>query len=123
MRTECACIMFQRTQVFSVCYNMYMFKDSIAYVCVFQAIPMTPIRVKVDPAHDASKVKAEGPGLSRSGKKTIQCEIFPCFYLAINYSWGKQFSGNSSSPPSHQITVVLAMEFREIEIHLYEIIT
>ncbi|CAK6970914.1 filamin-A isoform X1 [Scomber scombrus] len=32
-----------------------------------QAIPMTPIRVKVDPAHDSSKVKAEGPGLSRSG--------------------------------------------------------
>lgn len=29
---------------------------------------MTPIRIKVDPAHDASKVKAEGPGLSRSGK-------------------------------------------------------
>lgn len=33
-----------------------------------QAIPLTPIRVKVDPAHDASKVKAEGPGLSRSGE-------------------------------------------------------
>ncbi|XP_061910179.1 filamin-A isoform X1 [Entelurus aequoreus] len=32
-----------------------------------QAIPLTPFRVKVDPAHDASKVKAEGPGLSRSG--------------------------------------------------------
>ncbi|XP_069564556.1 filamin-A isoform X4 [Brachyistius frenatus] len=32
-----------------------------------QAIPMTPIRIKVDPSHDASKVKAEGPGLSRSG--------------------------------------------------------
>ncbi|XP_061075781.1 filamin-A-like isoform X1 [Conger conger] len=32
-----------------------------------QAIPMTPLRVKVDPAHDASKVKAEGRGLSRSG--------------------------------------------------------
>lgn len=29
---------------------------------------MTPFRVKVDPSHDASKVKAEGPGLSRSGK-------------------------------------------------------
>lgn len=28
---------------------------------------MTPIRIKVDPSHDASKVKAEGPGLSRSG--------------------------------------------------------
>ncbi|XP_071377375.1 filamin-A isoform X1 [Centroberyx affinis] len=32
-----------------------------------QAIPMTPIRIKVDPSHDASKVKAEGPGLSRNG--------------------------------------------------------
>uniref|UniRef100_A0A3Q3SF82 Filamin A, alpha (actin binding protein 280) n=1 Tax=Mastacembelus armatus TaxID=205130 RepID=A0A3Q3SF82_9TELE len=32
-----------------------------------QAIPMTPIRLKVDPSHDASKVKAEGPGLNRSG--------------------------------------------------------
>ncbi|XP_038578999.1 filamin-A isoform X2 [Micropterus salmoides] len=32
-----------------------------------QAIPMTPIRIKVDPSHDASKIKAEGPGLSRTG--------------------------------------------------------
>ncbi|XP_036803747.1 filamin-A isoform X5 [Oncorhynchus mykiss] len=32
-----------------------------------QTIPMTPIRIKVDPSHDASKVKAEGPGLNRSG--------------------------------------------------------
>ncbi|XP_071657326.1 filamin-A isoform X2 [Patagioenas fasciata] len=32
-----------------------------------QATPTSPIRLKVDPAHDASKVKAEGPGLSRSG--------------------------------------------------------
>lgn len=32
---------------------------------------MTPIRVKVDPTHDASKVKAEGPGLSRSGKNSL----------------------------------------------------
>ncbi|XP_010571776.1 PREDICTED: filamin-A-like, partial [Haliaeetus leucocephalus] len=32
-----------------------------------QATPTSPIRIKVDPSHDASKVKAEGPGLSRSG--------------------------------------------------------
>ncbi|XP_068919896.1 filamin-A isoform X2 [Petaurus breviceps papuanus] len=32
-----------------------------------QATPTSPIRIKVDPAHDASKVKAEGPGLSRNG--------------------------------------------------------
>lgn len=33
-----------------------------------QATPTSPIRIKVDPSHDASKVKAEGPGLSRSGE-------------------------------------------------------
>ncbi|XP_043936269.1 filamin-A isoform X2 [Protopterus annectens] len=32
-----------------------------------QAIPTSPVRVKVDPSHDASKVKAEGPGLNKSG--------------------------------------------------------
>ncbi|GCB85362.1 hypothetical protein scyTo_0026010, partial [Scyliorhinus torazame] len=28
---------------------------------------MSPLRVKVDPSHDASRVKADGPGLSRTG--------------------------------------------------------
>lgn len=42
---------------------------------------MTPIRIKVDPSHDASKVKAEGPGLSRSGKETI----FMLFKSMISY--------------------------------------
>ncbi|KYO34434.1 hypothetical protein Y1Q_0021009 [Alligator mississippiensis] len=32
-----------------------------------QATPTSPIRIKVDASHDASKVKAEGPGLSRTG--------------------------------------------------------
>ncbi|XP_062316592.1 filamin-B [Osmerus eperlanus] len=32
-----------------------------------QEIPVSPFRVKVEPSHDASKVKAEGPGLARSG--------------------------------------------------------
>ncbi|KAM7336246.1 filamin-B isoform X1 [Alexandromys fortis] len=32
-----------------------------------QEIPASPFRVKVDPSHDASKVKAEGPGLSQAG--------------------------------------------------------
>lgn len=43
-----------------VCVNFFL--------SVFQTIPMTPIRIKVDPSHDASKVKAEGPGLNRSGE-------------------------------------------------------
>lgn len=35
---------------------------------LLQEIPASPFRVKVDPSHDASKVKAEGPGLTKSGK-------------------------------------------------------
>ncbi|XP_055793795.1 filamin-A-like isoform X12 [Salvelinus fontinalis] len=30
-------------------------------------IPISPFRIKVDPSHDANKVKAEGPGLNKTG--------------------------------------------------------
>lgn len=52
---------------------------------VVQAIPMTPIRIKVDPSHDASKVKAEGPGLSRSGKTRLVAKkkFLVAFFTAI----------------------------------------
>uniref|UniRef100_A0A8B9K1B8 Filamin C, gamma b (actin binding protein 280) n=1 Tax=Astyanax mexicanus TaxID=7994 RepID=A0A8B9K1B8_ASTMX len=30
-------------------------------------IPISPFRIKVDPSHDANKVKAEGPGLCKTG--------------------------------------------------------
>ncbi|XP_052410438.1 filamin-C isoform X3 [Carassius gibelio] len=32
-----------------------------------QEIPISPFRIKVDPSHDANKVKAEGPGLNKTG--------------------------------------------------------
>ncbi|KAM8820778.1 filamin-C isoform 2-T2 [Eudromia elegans] len=32
-----------------------------------QEIPSSPFRIKVEPSHDATKVKAEGPGLNRTG--------------------------------------------------------
>uniref|UniRef100_A0A4W5PXF1 Calponin-homology (CH) domain-containing protein n=1 Tax=Hucho hucho TaxID=62062 RepID=A0A4W5PXF1_9TELE len=35
-----------------------------------QEIPISPFRVKVEPSHDSSKVKAEGPGVARSG---VEC--------------------------------------------------
>lgn len=38
---------------------------------MLQEIPASPFRVKVDPSHDASKVKAEGPGLSKTGKMVV----------------------------------------------------
>jgi hypothetical protein len=40
-------------------------------VSLLQEIPASPFRVKVDPSHDASKVKAEGPGLSKAGKMAV----------------------------------------------------
>ncbi|KAG7454362.1 hypothetical protein MATL_G00258930 [Megalops atlanticus] len=32
-----------------------------------QEIPISPFRIKVDPSHDATKVRAEGPGLNKTG--------------------------------------------------------
>lgn len=39
---------------------------------LLQEIPASPFRVKVDPSHDASKVKAEGPGLSKTGETWVE---------------------------------------------------
>ncbi len=33
-----------------------------------QEIPSSPFKVKVDPSHDAGKVRAEGPGLNKTGE-------------------------------------------------------
>lgn len=35
-----------------------------------QEIPVSPFRIKVDPSHDAAKVRAEGPGLNKTGDAT-----------------------------------------------------
>lgn len=34
-----------------------------------QEIPASPFKVKVDPSHDAGKVRAEGPGLNKTGEE------------------------------------------------------
>lgn len=41
-------------------------------VFLLQEIPASPFRVKVDPSHDASKVKAEGPGLNKTGESWVE---------------------------------------------------
>ncbi|XP_044531588.1 filamin-B-like [Gracilinanus agilis] len=46
---------------------------------VFQEIPASPFRVKVDPSHDASKVRAEGPGLSKAGLENGKPTHFTVF--------------------------------------------
>lgn len=50
-----------------------MKSDLVIFRVVFllQEIPASPFRVKVDPSHDASKVKAEGPGLNKTGESWV----------------------------------------------------
>ncbi|XP_075690052.1 filamin-B isoform X2 [Rhinoderma darwinii] len=44
-----------------------------------EEIPSSPFRIKVDPSHDASKVKAEGPGLNKSGVENGKPTHFTIF--------------------------------------------
>ncbi|XP_053324668.1 filamin-B isoform X1 [Spea bombifrons] len=44
-----------------------------------EEIPSSPFRLKVDPSHDASKVRAEGPGLSKSGVENGKPSHFTVF--------------------------------------------
>ncbi|KAM4747093.1 filamin-C isoform 4-T4 [Rhinophrynus dorsalis] len=44
-----------------------------------QEIPISPFRVKVDPSHDATKVRAEGPGLNRTGVEVGKPTHFTVF--------------------------------------------
>ncbi|KAM4721013.1 filamin-B isoform 2-T2 [Rhinophrynus dorsalis] len=44
-----------------------------------EEIPTSPFRIKVDPSHDASKVRAEGPGLNRSGVENGKPSHFTVF--------------------------------------------
>ncbi|XP_013981374.2 filamin-C isoform X2 [Salmo salar] len=42
-------------------------KYTIMVLFAEQEIPISPFRIKVDPSHDAGKVRAEGPGLNKTG--------------------------------------------------------
>ncbi|XP_041746793.2 filamin-C-like [Coregonus clupeaformis] len=42
-------------------------KYTIMVLFAEKEIPISPFRVKVDPSHDAGKVRAEGPGLNKTG--------------------------------------------------------
>lgn len=41
-----------------------------------QQIPISPFRIKVEPSHDAAKVRAEGPGLNKTGD-SLRCASVP----------------------------------------------
>ncbi|KAM9635004.1 filamin-C isoform 1-T1 [Morphnus guianensis] len=72
-----------------------------------QEIPSSPFRIKVDPSHDASKVKAEGPGLSRTGVEVGK----PTHFTVQTKGAGKaqldvQFGGPGQGPAVRDFEVI-----------------
>lgn len=51
----------------------------------YQEIPSSPFKVKVDPSHDAGKVRAEGPGLNKTGKSFTKLKKHICNRFPIKY--------------------------------------
>uniref|UniRef100_A0A672SVJ4 Filamin B n=1 Tax=Sinocyclocheilus grahami TaxID=75366 RepID=A0A672SVJ4_SINGR len=72
-----------------------------------QEIPASPFRVIVDPSHDASKVKAEGPGLARAGVESGK----PTHFTVYTKGAGKapldvQFSGPNKGQPVQGFEII-----------------
>ncbi|XP_051528401.1 filamin-B [Myxocyprinus asiaticus] len=72
-----------------------------------QEIPVSPFRVKVDPSHDSSKVKAEGPGLARAGVESGK----PTHFTIYTKGAGKapvdvQFSGPNKGQPVQDFEII-----------------
>ncbi|XP_047245448.1 filamin-C-like isoform X3 [Girardinichthys multiradiatus] len=71
-----------------------------------QEIPISPFRIKVDPSHDAAKVRAEGPGLNRTGVEVGK----PTHFTIYTKGAGK------AKPEVHFIGVAKAEAVRDFEI-------
>ncbi|XP_062400673.1 filamin-B [Sardina pilchardus] len=72
-----------------------------------QEISVSPFRVKVEPSHDASKVKAEGPGIARAG---VECGK-PTHFTVHTKGAGKapldvQFSSSAKGQPVQDFEII-----------------
>ncbi|CAL8338413.1 unnamed protein product [Merluccius merluccius] len=72
-----------------------------------QEVPQSPFRVKVDPSHDASKVRAEGPGLNRTGVEAGK----PTHFAVFTKGAGKapldvSFSAAQKGPAVHDYDII-----------------
>ncbi|XP_062435512.1 filamin-C isoform X3 [Rhea pennata] len=72
-----------------------------------QEIPSSPFCIRVDPSHDSSKVKAEGPGLSRTGVEVGK----PTHFTVHTKGAGKakldvQFAGPGKGPAVRDFEVI-----------------
>ncbi|KAJ3602536.1 hypothetical protein NHX12_030289, partial [Muraenolepis orangiensis] len=72
-----------------------------------QEVPQSPFQVKVEPSHDASKVKAEGPGLTRTGVEAGK----PTHFTVFTKGAGKapldvSFSAAQNGPAVHDYDII-----------------
>ncbi|XP_036387133.1 filamin-B [Megalops cyprinoides] len=72
-----------------------------------QELPTSPFRVKVDPSHDASKVKADGPGIARAGVESGK----PTHFTVFTKGAGKapldvQFTGPGKGEPVRDFEII-----------------
>nr|XP_046240882.1 filamin-B isoform X1 [Scatophagus argus] len=65
-------------------------------------VPQSPFQVKVDPSHDASKVKAEGPGLARTGIESGK----PTHFTVLTKGAGKAPLDVSFSSPVKDFDII-----------------
>ncbi|XP_035485929.2 filamin-B isoform X1 [Scophthalmus maximus] len=65
-------------------------------------VPQSPFQVKVAPSHDASKVKAEGPGLARTGVESGK----PTHFTVLTKGAGKAPLDVSFSSPVEDFDVI-----------------
>ncbi|KAK2861659.1 hypothetical protein Q5P01_001192 [Channa striata] len=65
-------------------------------------VPQSPFKVKVDPSHDASKVKAEGPGVARHGLESGK----PTHFTVLTKGAGKAPLDVSFSSPVKDFDII-----------------
>ncbi|XP_018518812.1 LOW QUALITY PROTEIN: filamin-B [Lates calcarifer] len=65
-------------------------------------VPQSPFNVKVEPSHDASKVKAEGPGLARTGVESGK----PTHFTVLTKGAGKAPLDVSFSSPVKDFDII-----------------
>ncbi|XP_054641647.1 filamin-B [Dunckerocampus dactyliophorus] len=77
-------------------------KLTIKVLFTDKEVPQSPFLVKVDPSHDSSKVKAEGPGLARTG---VESGI-PTHFTVLTKGAGKALLDVSFSSPVKDFDVI-----------------
>ncbi|XP_056886681.1 filamin-B isoform X1 [Takifugu flavidus] len=77
-------------------------KMTIKVLFTDKEVPQSPFHVNVDPSHDASKVKAEGPGLARTGIESGK----PTHFTVLTKGAGKAAVDVSFSSPVKDFDII-----------------